>query len=72
MAIKIYPQQGACLALRRCPTCRYYPFAPGAIEYLPRRRWSRVTRISMIRAVLVLVVMGTMAAMISLLTGGLL
>lgn len=72
MATKTYPQQSACLALRRCPQCRYYPFAPGAIESLPRRRWSRVTRISVIRAALVLVVMGLMAAIGSLLTGGLL
>lgn len=66
--------QGACLALRRCPYCRapYYPFAPGAIERQPRRRWSRTTRISVVRAVLVLVVLGSMATMMSLLTGGLL
>ena len=66
--------QGACLALRRCPYCRasYYPFAPGAIEHEPRRRWSRTTRISVVRAVLVLVVLGSMAAMTRMLTGGLL
>lgn len=76
MKLKTCHTQGACLALRRCPYCRapYYPFAPGAIERPARRRWSRTTRISVVRAalVLVLVVLGSMAAMMRLLTGGLL
>lgn len=74
MKLKTCHAQGACLALHRCPYCGApYPFAPGVIEHQPRRRrWSRVTRISVIRAALVLLVMGSMAAMGSLLTGGLL
>lgn len=74
MKPKTFHVQGACLALRRCPYCRasYYPFAPGVIERPARRRWSKTTRISVVRAVLVLVVLGSMAAMTRLLTGGLL
>lgn len=48
-----------------------YPFAPGVIERQPHRHWSRTTRISVVRAALVLLVLGSMAAMVSLLTGGL-
>jgi hypothetical protein len=69
---KTLPQPVACPVLRRCTQCRY-PFAPGAIEHQPRRRrWSRATRIAVVRAALVLVVLASMAAMGSLLTGGLL
>ena len=70
---KTFREQCACRALRRCPLCgSLYPFAPGAIEFHPRHRWSRAARISAVRGVLVLIVMGAMAAITRLLTGGLL
>lgn len=74
MKPKTFHAQGACLALRRCPYCRapYYPFAPGAIEHQPRRRWSKTTRINVARAVWLLLVLGVIAALVRLLTGGLL
>ena len=56
-----------------CPRCGSpYPFAPGVIERHPRRRWSRTACITVVRAALVLVVLGLIAAMLQLLTGGLL
>ena len=61
---------GVCQSLPNRAQCRTaYPFAPGVIERLPRRRWLTDQRVEQLaRAALVLALMATLAATLYLAT----
>ena len=62
---------GVCRSPGNCTECRKaYPFAPGAIERMPRRRWLTDRRVEQLaRAALVLTLMTTLAATVGFVAG---